>query len=1694
MAKSNKFGTFGGVFTPSILTILGVIMYMRLPMIIGQAGLLATIGIIVVAHIISLSTGLSVSSIATDKKVKAGGTYYMISRSLGLPIGGTLGLALFVGLSFSVSLYLIGFAESFLSYWGFEVTKDNIRIAGSAILLLVTTITFISTSLAIKTQYIIMAAIGLSLISIFFGKHEFVPVAPLISKPIPDGYLMVLFGIFFPAVTGFEAGVSMSGDLKDPKKSIPIGSISAIIVGLLVYIGLAFFFSFTVNDDILANDSDVLLKISWIPQLVVAGIWGATLSSALGSILGAPRILQATAVDRISWRAFARGVGKSNEPRNALLLTFIIAEAGILIGELNLIARIVSIFFITTYGFLNLSCAFERWTSADFRPGFKTPIWVSLVGALACLLVMIQLDFVATVGASVLLGFIFFLLKRKELTLQSGDTWSGVWASLVKSGLEYLSSKTLHTRNWRPNILLFHGSPESRPQLLQIGKDLCGKLGMLTAIELIQNDQVSVAKNEGKIAPPEERDSGQYFSLKFATQDVYRGIDEVSRVYGFSGIKPNTILMGWTKNEKRLKEFGQLISSFNRSQLNSIFLSLNKKREFGEYESIDIWWSGHGSNLSMAISIIRYLTGGAMWKDVKIRLFVPIENTLLTERVYTTLERIIDQYRIAIDINVVNNSIDKLSTFQLIQRESSETDLTIIGLPNRRYENVDNFIEEINKLFPIIGSSLIINASNQFEEYDLELTESTTAVEKEEKIELVTIPQYVFPILTEEINRLDNIANEMIHRFFEKTFLPHLLETNDWIQNLKESIDSTTQNFIKASELDDQYRRNKAFFKIKNEFYYKITSLFEKKQAYKFNELRHVTEKGLHWFLDEVDQHVSSITNNYRIEHHKAGFKLKKEDTFALKRFKFWKKITHPFSKKTIPVFVHYRDLSDHYLKDRQIIVLNQTLSDFEVWSYKFLHELKTQISAIDDFIDHSGYKFVNSELTESQVENARTKLMGDVHRIENSIKQKQITIMQELLASFRREIVNMGYDMEEVDVNKMIKKKKLVSKVVSKARKLILAFPEKWYDKAVLYYNKLNSDVIMTAFKSRIMKLVDDYKSDINVNFYQKFKREIKLLKSKIESNSDNLEAVRKIRVDFSGESSTKVFKEFDQQTMEVMKLIDVLPKEMALPHEDEANIGNLETVIVPISKISRHFFESRFVGQVADRLEKTDEAVTRLIHEINDQMNLMRFSIDNLDEVSAIGEEGKSSIIDDMMSLLDEKSQEIEKLYNEICQQFENALEEAFDPLASYKIIESSRAFTTQLRDYQSRRIRDILGYRTRAIRTAIMKQLAKVWYSKSEGMLLAKRLIETEKNKSRNEKILDIVESVTPSLKVMNSMPHYYKSLFSGRSNISEEFWVDMEREEEAFGKAIDRYRSGIPGGIIITGERNCGKTTMCQYVLKNEFKSNQIFHVFPPVEGSVQIRDFERELGKATGIPREKSEIYNTLPYGSVIVIHDMELWWERSAKGLNLIREIMKDVDTYSKSYLFVINMNIFAYELVNNILDLQDHLIGVIHCQPFDSENLKSLIMKRHESSGLSFDLEGKREENMSQLRMAKLFTRYFDYTKGNPGVTLNTWLSNITQYKNEQLFIRYPQIPDTEMLTSIDNEALMMLQQIALHKRMDIAKLERVFTTNGHLIDDTLRPLRLNGLVSEKSDGVYVINPFVEPLVVKMLKQKDLL
>ncbi len=479
-----RFGFFGGVFTPSLLTILGVIMYLRMGWVVGNVGLGGALVIIAISHLISIVTGLSVASIATNRIVHAGGAYHMISRSLGAPAGAAIGFPLYVGQALSTTFYIVGFTEAL----GILVPGLDHRLIGSIVLVVLTLVTLKSSDLAIRMQYVIMAAIFASLVSFFVGGEtpniEQVTWFHKGSEPFS-----VVFAVFFPAVTGIMAGVSMSGDLKDPRKALPLGTLLAIAVGLVIYVAIPFWLATNASLGDLAHDNYIMWKIAAIPALLYAGVWGATLSSAVGSMMGGPRTLQALARDGLAPRIFARTSGKNAEPRVATVFTFAIAQAGVLLGSLDIIAPVLTMFFLVTYGATNLACGLERWAaSPSFRPSFKVPSWLSLAGAIGCFYVMSIISLPAMIAAVLLCAALFVYGQSRNYQESFGDARHGIWAALVRAALLRLKDVTYHPRNWRPNLVIFGGDPDKRTHLLDLGTALVGERGIVSYFYLRQGE------------------------------------------------------------------------------------------------------------------------------------------------------------------------------------------------------------------------------------------------------------------------------------------------------------------------------------------------------------------------------------------------------------------------------------------------------------------------------------------------------------------------------------------------------------------------------------------------------------------------------------------------------------------------------------------------------------------------------------------------------------------------------------------------------------------------------------------------------------------------------------------------------------------------------------------------------------------------------------------------------------------------------------------------------------------------------------------------------------------------------------------------------------------------------------------------------------------------------------------------------
>ena len=332
-----QFGTFGGVFTPSILMILGAIMFMRANFVTGQAGVIRTVLILLIAEGIAVCTALSMSAVATNMKVRGGGAYFMISRVLGPEFGGAIGLVYFLGLALSVPFYILGFSEALVfTFPALAPYAIAVTLGGAGLLF---AIAFIGADWSIRTQYVILGALGLSIAAFMAGAAQHFDPAQLTAN-LTSGYTAILggggvysfwpvFAIFFPAVTGFLAGVNMSGDLKNPARSIPGGTFLAIGVGLVIYTVEIILFGGGFDRATLINQPFNVMKdhaIWGLAFLVPLGVIAATLSSALASYLGAPRVLQALARDRLlkPLDTFAAGSAKGDEPRPALWFTLLI--------------------------------------------------------------------------------------------------------------------------------------------------------------------------------------------------------------------------------------------------------------------------------------------------------------------------------------------------------------------------------------------------------------------------------------------------------------------------------------------------------------------------------------------------------------------------------------------------------------------------------------------------------------------------------------------------------------------------------------------------------------------------------------------------------------------------------------------------------------------------------------------------------------------------------------------------------------------------------------------------------------------------------------------------------------------------------------------------------------------------------------------------------------------------------------------------------------------------------------------------------------------------------------------------------------------------------------------------------------------------------------------------------------------------
>ncbi|MBN1586712.1 MAG: amino acid permease [Candidatus Omnitrophica bacterium] len=676
-----QFGAFKGVYTPSLLTILGVIMYLRFGWVLGNVGLFLTLVIVTLSTSITLLTALSISALASNMQVKGGGAYYILSRSLGLEAGAAVGWPLFLAQALGISFYIAGFAESVVSLCPFLPFK----LFGIAVLTVLTLLAIRSANLALRLQFLILTLIALSLASFFLGAppqniEVLRPESPVSKLPF-----WTVFAVFFPAVTGIEAGLAMSGDLKDPAKALPRGTLGAVITSYFVYMAIPFFLARIIRDEnvLLANPM-IMREIARWGNIVLAGLWGATLSSALGALLGAPRTLQAMAKDGVAPRFFSKGFGAGKDPRFAVAAAFLIGVGGLLSGGLNVIAPVLSMFFLTSYGLLNLSAGFEEFiASPAWRPKFRVHWGVSLMGAFLCFSMMFMINAGATFMAVFACAGLYVLMRKQRLHATWHDIRQGILMLAARSSIYSLARHSPDKRTWRPNILVLSGSPTMRWYLIALADAISHGKGFLTVATILSGPEPDAERVSSVRKSIEEfLKKRQIPSLVkiHSAENVLQGAQELIRTYGFGPLVPNTVLLGETEKHEQVEEFVRLIRLAHRSKRNLVIVRENDEpMELPRDSRIDIWWGGRtNDNAHLMLALGYLLQNSPEWTGSRLNIKTIADEEQDKEEVRQGLLKFLEESRLDVEVEVYTHQ--GRSVFEVIGEASSGASLVFLGM------------------------------------------------------------------------------------------------------------------------------------------------------------------------------------------------------------------------------------------------------------------------------------------------------------------------------------------------------------------------------------------------------------------------------------------------------------------------------------------------------------------------------------------------------------------------------------------------------------------------------------------------------------------------------------------------------------------------------------------------------------------------------------------------------------------------------------------------------------------------------------------------------------------------------------------------------------------------------------------------------------------------------------------------------
>ncbi len=694
-----RLGTFLGVFIPNILQMLGIVLFIRLAFILSEVGIYSLLVMIGLASSLLLITGMSISSIVTNMKIGSGGIYYIISRSLGIHLGSSIGFLLLLAQITTIALCISGSA---IIIHNLFPSAPLIGIE-STLLLVLAFISYFSTRITIFLQALVFILLVIAFYSISEGSYN---VSYKTDMPLAKTTFWGAFSVIFAALTGIESGMSLSGDLKNPARSLPSGTLLSIFVAFIIYVTFSLFINDHISFWAIQEDPSLLITGAKFPKWTLIGMLGTTLSSAMNNLLGAPRTMEALAKDRVLPK-FLAGEDKESSSLISILLTCAIAFIIITTTNINQIIPLLTMICLMFYALLNFVCSFESFMqNPSWRPSFVTPWYISFSGCIACLLAMLLIHSHVFLIFLVFLGMIYLMVSSTIMQNNWDDIRYSILSSVVRICLEKLKSLRMNAKSWRPHLLTIAEAASQDISTIHFANALNHNHGLSTYCVISKNEEEE--KHYQKPLQEKLTSGNINCFLKFHQSSYF--FDEISHLikhYGLGPLSPNTLLLSFISASDPTLAAKTLLQAYdlNKNLLilktgehsESIFAGVTKRQT----KRIDIWWSGsYRKNVDLCLAMSQMLQKSAYWRSSKITIKSMVSSH---QEKIEMLQKAAEYYSI---VRIKNLSfdpiIDEKEDFyeSLVSHSFHSSHLIFIGLtPPKLDEPISSYAEYLKELF-----------------------------------------------------------------------------------------------------------------------------------------------------------------------------------------------------------------------------------------------------------------------------------------------------------------------------------------------------------------------------------------------------------------------------------------------------------------------------------------------------------------------------------------------------------------------------------------------------------------------------------------------------------------------------------------------------------------------------------------------------------------------------------------------------------------------------------------------------------------------------------------------------------------------------------------------------------------------------------------------------------------------------------